>query len=130
MRTWETTNCGFDWLSFWLRDVVSCAMQVVLYVTQGIKGIAGIMALTGATIIVNVLGSQCPGQLGSVVGASQTLLNLVRAVGPALGGLAWALSVSSGAPGHQFRPFVAIAAAALCTTVLYSRRLPLRAVER
>ena len=61
------------------------AVQSVLYVTQGIKGIASIMALTGATIIVNVLGNQCPGQLGSVVGASQTLLNLVRAAGPALG---------------------------------------------
>lgn len=101
----------------------------MLYVTQGVKGIAGIMALSGATIIVNVLGSRCDGQLGSVVGASQTLLNLVRAAGPALGGLTWALSVSSGAAGHQFRPFVAVAAAALCSSVLYSRRFPLRAVE-
>ena len=88
------------------------------------------MALTGATIIINVLGRQCAGQLGSMLGASQTLLNLARAVGPAVAGLGWASSVASGASSHQFLPFVAVAVPFLCTSVLFSPRLPLGAVER
>ena len=92
--------------------------QVVLYVTQGVKGVASIMTLTGATVIVNVLAP--PDQLGSVVGAAQTLLNLVRALGPAFAGQMWASTVSIQLPGHQFWPFVILSSGALCTSLLYS----------
>lgn len=108
-------SCGVWWV------------QGVLYVTQSLKGVSGIMALTGATIIVNVLAP--PGQLGSVVGAAQTGLNLVRAAGPALSGVAWAVSVSFASPGHQFWPFLTIAVAALGTSLLFTKRLPISIVE-
>ncbi len=95
--------------------------QAVMYVTQGAKGVASIMTLTGATVIINVLAP--PSQLGSVVGAAQTLLNLVRALGPAAAGQIWALTVSIRLPGHQFWPFVILSCGALCTSLLYSPQL-------
>ena len=58
-------------------------------------------------------------------GAAQTLAAFVRAVGPALGGLSWALSLRLALPGHQFLAFALVSAGLAVTRVLYGFvRLP------
>ena len=56
---------------------------------------------------------------GCGVGAAQTLAAFVRAVGPALGGLSWALSLRLATPGHQFLAFACVALGLAATRVLY-----------
>lgn len=48
--------------------------------------------------------------MGAVNGASQAAASFVRAVGPALGGAMWGLSVSLPFQGHQLLPFALTAA--------------------
>ena len=58
-------------------------------------------------------------------GAAQTLAAFVRAVGPALGGLSWALSLRLALPGHQFLAFALVSVGLAATRVLYGFvRLP------
>ena len=61
--------------------------------------------------------------MGSVNGASQALASFVRAVGPALGGVLWGLSVIMPLPGHQAHclstPF--------CSVVMFETGNPVQA---
>lgn len=64
--------------------------------------------------------------LGAVNGAGQSIASLVRALGPALGGLSWAWSLQLAAQHwwpawlpHQFVPFVITALMALGTDLIY-----------
>lgn len=53
----------------------------------------------------------------------------MRAVGPALCGNIWALSVHSGLPGQQFLPFAAVSAVMLVTRLLFMLA-DLQAIEK
>jgi hypothetical protein len=60
------------------------------------------------------------GEMGTVNGAAQTLASFMRAIGPALGGLTWALCTRIKAPLHQALPFVVVSIGFLATRLLYS----------
>jgi len=62
---------------------------------------------------------------GPCAGAAQTLAAFVRAVGPALGGLSWAVSLRLAVPGHQYLAFAFVAIGLAITRTLYGCvRLP------
>ncbi len=62
---------------------------------------------------------------GRCAGAAQTLAAFVRAVGPALGGLSWAVSLRLAVPGHQYLAFAFVAIGLAITRTLYGCvRLP------
>ncbi|GIL70232.1 hypothetical protein Vretifemale_1079 [Volvox reticuliferus] len=97
--------------------------QVFLYFAMVVKAFAQCSAFTGSIIAVNAAPSQ--EQLGAVNGVGQTLAALVRGVGPALGGLLWAVSLGLHSPGQQFLTFGLIAAVAAANFGLYGFvRLP------
>ncbi|EFJ50590.1 hypothetical protein VOLCADRAFT_103803 [Volvox carteri f. nagariensis] len=121
-----------------LASVVACLMiplvadlwtasvafaQVFLYLAMVVKAFAQCSAFTGSIIAVNA--APAPEQLGPVNGVGQTLAALVRGVGPALGGLLWAVSLGLHSPGQQFLTFGLIAAVAAANYWLYGFvRLP------
>ena len=85
---------------------------------------AGTNAFTGCLILVNACAPV--ESLGAVNGVGQSLASLVRALGPALGGLSWAWSLQLAElawwPGwlpHQYLPFVLAGLLALGTDVVY-----------
>ncbi|GLI58932.1 hypothetical protein VaNZ11_000718 [Volvox africanus] len=97
--------------------------QVFLYFAMVVKAFAQCNAFTGSIIAVNAAPSQ--EQLGAVNGVGQTLAALVRGVGPALGGLLWAVSLGLHSAGQQFLTFGLIAVVAAANFGLYGFvRLP------
>lgn len=94
------------------------------------RGPAATNAFTSCLILVNAAAPE--GSLGKVNGVGQSIASLVRAAGPALGGLAWAWSLQLAAlpawPAwlpHQYLPFVLVALLAMGTDLVYrSFRLP------
>ena len=102
--------------------------QAAMLASLAMKAVSGTNAFTGCLIIVNAAAP--PDALGAVNGAGQSLASLVRALGPALGGLGWAWSHAL-APAlptwmpHQYLPFVFIALTALGTDLVYrGMRMP------
>jgi hypothetical protein len=104
--------------------------QAVMFLAMGLKAITATNAFTGSLILVN---AAAPKQsLGAVNGAGQSLASLVRALGPALGGLSWGWSSLLVGQDwwphwvpHQYLPFVAAALVALVTDGVYwGLRLP------
>jgi glycerol uptake facilitator-like aquaporin len=104
--------------------------QALMFVAMGLKAITATNAFTACLILVNAAAPRHA--LGAVNGAGQSLASLVRALGPALGGLSWGLSSSLSAQHwwpawlpHQFVPFAGATAVALLTDVVYwGLRLP------
>jgi hypothetical protein len=78
-------------------------LQVVLFLGQGIKAISFITAATSSMILVNQVAPAH--ELGAVVGAGQMCAAFMRALGPAMAGQAWGLSVEWALPAHQFLAF-------------------------
>ncbi|GLC73711.1 hypothetical protein PLESTF_001411000 [Pleodorina starrii] len=106
-----------------IRTASRVAAQVFLYGAMVVKAFAQSSAFTGSIIAVNAAPS--PAQLGAVNGVGQTLAALVRGVGPALGGLLWAVSLGLHSAGQQFLTFGLIAAVAAVNYGLYGFvRLP------
>lgn len=102
--------------------------QAAMFLAMAAKAVSGTNAFTGCLIIVNAAAP--PDALGAVNGVGQSLASLVRALGPALGGLSWALSLQLAEQRwwpawlpHQYLPFAAAAAMALGTDAVY-RRMP------
>ncbi|PSC76968.1 MFS general substrate transporter [Micractinium conductrix] len=105
--------------------------QALMFAALGFKAVAGTNAFTGCLILVN---EAAPVQsLGAVNGAGQSLASLVRAAGPALGGLTWGWSSQLAATPwwpscwlpHQFLPFALVAALAAATDLaVYARHEP------
>jgi hypothetical protein len=98
--------------------------QALMFFAMGAKAISGINAFTGCLIIVNAAAPV--DSLGAVNGAGQSVASLVRAAGPALGGLSWAWSLQLAEqrwwPGwlpHQYLPFGVAALLALGTDLVY-----------
>lgn len=56
---------------------------------------------------------------GAVNGAAQSMASAVRALGPFLGGVMWAVFSELDVPGHQILPFAIISATAAATVLLY-----------
>lgn len=104
--------------------------QALMFAALGFKAIAATNAFTSCLILVNAAAPE--GSLGKVNGVGQSIASLVRAAGPALGGLAWAWSLQLAAlpawPAwlpHQYLPFVLVALLAMGTDLVYrSFRLP------
>ena len=102
-----------------------------MWLAMGMKAIAGTNAFTGCIILVNAVSPK--ESLGAVNGVGQTLASAVRALGPALGGLFWAWSLTlfkflglESSWGHQFLPFLFAAMVALATLAVYAKvKLPM-----
>lgn len=62
-----------------------------------------------------------PGEMGKVNGASLTMMNFARALGPAFAGLMWAATSGIPIPGDQFLPFLLVTAGAAATQLVYIR---------
>lgn len=58
-------------------------------------------------------------QIGPVNGAGNTIAAGMRALGPALSGQLWALSLATGIKGNQFLAFGVVASAFLATRIMY-----------
>ncbi|CAL8468781.1 g8322 [Coccomyxa elongata] len=56
---------------------------------------------------------------GAVNGAAQSMASAVRALGPFLGGVMWAVFSELNVPGHQLLPFAVISATSAATVLLY-----------
>jgi hypothetical protein len=56
---------------------------------------------------------------GAVNGAAQSMASAVRALGPFLGGVMWAVFSGLNVPGHQLFPFIIISATSVATVLLY-----------
>ena len=100
-----------------------------MWVAMASKSITGVISFTPCLTMVNVVAPKHA--LGEVNGVGQTLASGVRALGPALGGMSWALSLqlfeSLGLPpqGHQFLPFGISVLAAIGAHRVYARvKLP------
>jgi MFS family permease len=96
--------------------------QLIMFAGMGLRGMASTNAFTACIIMVNQFAPE--GTLGSVNGAGQSLASFVRAAAPALGGLSWGWSTGLGFPGHQFLPFLFIAAVAMGTLLVYRQLEP------
>ena len=59
-------------------------------------------------------------QIGAVNGAGQTLASLVRAIGPALGGVLWGAVASLKLQGAQVLPFACVSATLACCQGIYA----------
>ncbi|KAG2445989.1 hypothetical protein HXX76_000592 [Chlamydomonas incerta] len=106
-----------------VRVASKAGALVLLYGSMVVKAFAQCSAFTGSIIAVNAAPSQ--EQLGAVNGVGQTLAALVRGVGPALGGILWAVSLGLHSAGQQFLTFVIIALIAVGNYFLYAFvRLP------
>eukprot|EP00200_Dunaliella_tertiolecta_P013041 CAMPEP_0202392632 /NCGR_PEP_ID=MMETSP1127-20130417/92481_1 /ASSEMBLY_ACC=CAM_ASM_000462 /TAXON_ID=3047 /ORGANISM="Dunaliella tertiolecta, Strain CCMP1320" /LENGTH=773 /DNA_ID=CAMNT_0048995161 /DNA_START=24 /DNA_END=2345 /DNA_ORIENTATION=- len=96
---------------------------VVLYVGMAIKAFAQSSSFTGSIVMVNA--APHASQLGTVNGIGQTMAALVRGLGPALGGIMWAASLSFKHAGQQAFPFTLVALVAIAAHVMYAFvRLP------
>ncbi len=56
---------------------------------------------------------------GAVNGTAQSMASAVRALGPFLGGVMWAVFSGLDVPGHQLFPFVIISVTSAATVLLY-----------
>jgi hypothetical protein len=102
----------------------AAAVQALMFLSLACKAISGTNAFTGCIILVNAVAPK--DSLGAVNGAGQSLASLVRALGPALGGLSWGWSLQLAELAwwprwlpHQFLPFAAAGALALATDIVY-----------
>ena len=59
--------------------------------------------------------------IGAINGAGQTLASLVRAIGPALGGVLWGGVTSLHWPGAQALPFLCVSVSLLCCQGIYAQ---------
>lgn len=100
----------------------SAALAILCTAAAG-RAVSGTATFTASMVLVNV--SAPPGQLGAVNGVGQAAAAFVRGVGPAAGGFAWALTLGSGLPGHQFIVYSAMSAFSLATIALYGSHLQL-----
>ncbi|KAF1804084.1 major facilitator superfamily domain-containing protein [Mucor lusitanicus] len=96
---------------------------VGLLVSLTVKTIGHTICFTGCTILVN---NACPrvDALGAVNGFSQCCASAMRAIGPAICGAVWSLSLSSTVIPYQIRiniTFVVLAAIGTITFVLSKR---------
>ncbi|KAL4425550.1 hypothetical protein ABPG75_009566 [Micractinium tetrahymenae] len=104
--------------------------QALMFAALGFRAVTATNAFTSCLILVNAAAPE--GSLGKVNGVGQSIASLVRAAGPALGGLtwAWSLQLSGLAPWpawlpHQYLPFALVALLALSTDLVYRGfRLP------
>jgi MFS family permease len=104
---------------------------LTMWLAMGFKAIAGTNAFTGCIILVNAVSPK--ESLGAVNGVGQTLASAVRALGPFLGGVFWAWSLTffkyiglESSWGHQFLPFLFAAVVALATLLVYAKvKLPM-----
>ncbi|KAL4856775.1 Protein ZINC INDUCED FACILITATOR-LIKE 1 [Chlorella vulgaris] len=108
--------------------------QAVMFLAMGLKAITATNAFTGSLILVNAAAPK--ESLGAVNGAGQSLASLVRALGPALGGLSWGWSSLLVGQDwwphwvpHQYLPFVAAALVALVTDGVMDRAWSTRTHE-
>lgn len=92
--------------------------QALLYLTMLIKAVSQSAAFTAAIIMVNAAPSS-PGQLAVVNGVGQTLASFVRGVGPAMGGVLWAVSLGLQSSGQQFLSYGIVASSALGALIVY-----------
>eukprot|EP00884_Botryococcus_braunii_P018474 jgi/Botrbrau1/530/Bobra.0010s0005.1 len=95
------------------RSVIS-ALALIL----SARGVAGQNAFNGSMLMVI---QKTPGvEMGAVNGAVQSFAAFMRAVGPTVGGFAWAQSIHLPVPLHQAFPFCIAACGFAGTHVLYS----------
>jgi hypothetical protein len=59
------------------------------------------------------------GQVGRVNGVGQALASLVRALGPAMGGSLWSLSVATAVPGSPFIVFGVVSVSSIAGYCMY-----------
>eukprot|EP00967_Tisochrysis_lutea_P067569 scaffold88276_cov15-Tisochrysis_lutea.AAC.1 len=78
---------------------------------MAIKAFAQSSSFTGSIVMVNA--APHASQLGTVNGIGQTMAALVRGLGPALGGIMWAASLSFKHAGQQAFPFTLVALVAI-----------------
>lgn len=96
-----------------------------MWTAMALKSITGVTSFTPCLAMVNLVAPK--NALGEVNGVGQTLASAVRAIGPALGGIAWSLSIKlfEGLGlepfGHQFLPFGISVVAAITALLVYSR---------
>eukprot|EP00873_Tetraselmis_striata_P027647 jgi/Tetstr1/447911/TSEL_035219.t1 len=102
------------------------AMAAVCTAAAG-RAVAGTATFTSSMVLVNVAAP--PGQLGAVNGMGQAAAAFVRGVGPAVGGFAWALTLGTHLPGHQFIVFSAMSAFSLATVAVYGPHLQLPGLD-
>ncbi|KAK9822464.1 hypothetical protein WJX81_005081 [Elliptochloris bilobata] len=92
--------------------------QAVLFLAMGLKAVFKIISLTSSTIIINLAAPR--DQMGAVNGMAMALASLSRALGPAVGGMAWAVVVSL-PRGLAFAGFAAMGVACALTQLFYRR---------
>jgi hypothetical protein len=121
---WQTAPLTLAIPAASLFGAGSLPAQAVMFVCMAAKSITATNAFTGCLILVNAAAPE--GKLGAVNGAGQSLASLVRALGPALGGLSWGWSHQlAAAPGWpawlppQFLPFAGAAALLFATDTVY-----------
>jgi len=94
---------------------------------HALKAVAATSTFTSSMVMINLAAP--PRQLGQVNGMGQSVAAFVRGAGPALGGLLWSLSLSSGLPLHQFLVFAGLCLASVGTCAVYSGRLQIPEVR-
>ncbi|CAL8469413.1 g8954 [Coccomyxa elongata] len=93
------------------------AVQSLFIPVFGLKAMCSIMCMTSSMILVNLTAPI--EQIGPVNGAGNTLAAGMRALGPALSGQLWALSLATGMKHNQFFAFGVVACAFIGTRFLY-----------
>ena len=93
------------------------AALVMLSVTLVLRATTGTSVSTSAAMITNM--SSPKGQLGEVNGFGMTMMALMRALGPAIGGFVWSTTLQLNIPQHQFVTYGLVAAGAFATSFLY-----------
>jgi hypothetical protein len=98
----------------------STATFVTFTVVTCVRNASGNFAFAGSMVMLNVVARQSAhGQVGRVNGIGQALASLVRAIGPAMGGSLWSLSVATAVPGSPFIVFGFVSVSAIAGYCLY-----------
>lgn len=103
-----------------LASVPMLPPQPVMWLAMACKSIVGVNAFTACLIMVNTVSPR--EHLGAVNGLGQSIASGARALGPVLGGMAWAASLQIWPGwGHQFLPFAGAACIAVATAQIFRR---------
>jgi hypothetical protein len=98
----------------------STATFVVFTFVTCVRNASYSFAFAGSMVMLNVVARQSAyGQVGRVNGVGQALASLVRALGPAMGGSLWSLSVATAVPGSPFIVFGVVSVSSIAGYCMY-----------
>ncbi|EIE22258.1 MFS general substrate transporter [Coccomyxa subellipsoidea C-169] len=128
-------------LGAWMCAVTGLAVTVLLSVALGCTSFLAAAGLSHTAVLTALLAVMvlkvCAQQMcfptsmaivnrfapaayrGAVNGTAQSMASAVRALGPFLGGVMWAVFSGLDVPGHQLFPFVIISVTSAATVLLY-----------